>query len=150
MLGLQSLETRQAENEPHLAQNFERQPGATAERAGNLKGFLLVAPPAFHGRNGRVEAAAAQHRGANSETRSQRWVARPAPDQPLDADLEPVDDGRLVERRADFRQRNVERRLPFSPRYGGGVASTLAVTLFAPAVWHGAFVTVIETQVKGM
>jgi hypothetical protein len=77
-------------------------------------------------------------------------MARAAPDQPLDPNLEAIDDGGLVERRADFRQRNVERRLSSGLRSGGGAASTLAVTLFAPAVWHGAFVTVKETRVKGM
>jgi hypothetical protein len=33
---------------------------------------------------------------------------------------------------------------------GGGAASTLAVTLLALAVWHGAFVTVTETKVKSV
>jgi hypothetical protein len=89
-------------------------------------------------------------RGPRAETRAQRWVARPAPDQPLDPDLEVVDDGRLVERRADFRQRNVERRLSLGPFDGGGAASTLAVTLLAPAVWHGAVVTIAETRVKAV
>ena len=84
-------------------------------------------------------------RGSRAEACPQRRVARSASDQPLDPDLETVDDGGLIERRADFRQRNIERRLPFGPRSGGGAASTLAVTLFAPAVWHGAFVTVTET-----
>ena len=65
--------------------------------------------------------------------------------QPLDPELEAVDRGGLVERRADFRQRSVERRLSLRPRRGGGAASTLAVTLFARAVWHGAVVTVTET-----
>ncbi len=71
-------------------------------------------------------------------------------DQPFDLDLEAVDGSGVVERRADFRQRNVERRLPFGLYYGGGAASTPAVTLLAPAVWHGAFVTILETRVKGV
>jgi hypothetical protein len=33
---------------------------------------------------------------------------------------------------------------------GGGAASSLAVTLLAPAVWHGAFVTASGTKVKGL
>jgi hypothetical protein len=40
--------------------------------------------------------------------------------------------------------------LPLGPFDGGGAASSLAVTLLAPAVWHGANVTVTETKVKGM
>jgi hypothetical protein len=40
--------------------------------------------------------------------------------------------------------------LPLGLFDGGGAASTLAVTLLAPAVWHGAFVTVTETEVKGL
>jgi hypothetical protein len=77
-------------------------------------------------------------------------VARAAPHESLDPDLEVVDDGRLVERGADFRQRNVERRLSLGLFDCGGAASTLAVTLLAPALWHGAVVTVTETGVKGV
>jgi hypothetical protein len=75
-------------------------------------------------------------------------VAWPAPHEPLGPDFEVIDDGCLVERGADFSQRNVERRLPFSLYCGSGAASTLAVTLLAPAVGHGAYVTIKETRVK--
>jgi len=77
-------------------------------------------------------------------------VTRPASHEPLDPDLEVIDDGGPIERRADFRQRNIERRLSLGLFDSGNAASTLAVTLLAPAVWHGAFVTVLETRVKGL
>src|SRR4029077_14903067 len=66
--GLHALETHQAKNETQFAQDFERQPGAAAERAGDLKGFALVAPPALDGGNRRVEAAASEHCGPGAET----------------------------------------------------------------------------------
>lgn len=88
--------------------------------------------------------------GPGAEACAQRWVARPAPHEPLGPDFEVIDDGCLVERGADFSQRNVERRLPFGLYYGGGAASTLAVTSLASAVWHGACVTVTGTRVKGV
>ena len=68
-LGLHALETHQAENEAQLAQNFERQPGAAAERAGNLKGLSFVAPPALDRGNRRVEVAAVEPRGPRAEAR---------------------------------------------------------------------------------
>ena len=86
--------------------------------------------------------------GPGAEASAQRRVARPAPHEPLDPDLEVIDDGRLVERGADFGQRDVERRLSLGLFDSRGAAGTL--TLLAPAVWHGAFVTVTETRVKGL
>ena len=89
-------------------------------------------------------------RGPGAEACAQRWVARPAPHQPLDPDFEVIDDGCLVERGADFRQRNVERGLSLGLFDGSGAASTFAVTILAPAVWHGAVVTVTGTRVNGL
>jgi hypothetical protein len=69
-LGRHALEAQDAENEAKLAQNFQRQPGAAAKRAGNLKGLSLVAPPALDRGNRRVEVAAMKQRGPRAKARA--------------------------------------------------------------------------------
>jgi len=56
------------------------------------------------------------------------------PQQPFDPDLEAVDDGCFVERRADFRKRHIQRRLSIGPRRRGSTANALPVTLLARAL----------------
>jgi hypothetical protein len=69
-LGRHALEAHDAENESKLAQNFQRQPVAAAQCAGNLKGLSLVASPALNRGNRRVEVSAMEPHGPRAEARA--------------------------------------------------------------------------------
>lgn len=101
-LGLHALEAHEAEDQAQLVQDLNGQSHAAAERAGDEKGAALVAPPAFAERNGGVEIAAAQQRGARAKAGSHRRMQRAEAQLPLDPELERVDCGRLIECSGDL------------------------------------------------
>ena len=129
---MHAVEAHEAQDQAQLGQHIDWQPHAAAERAGDEEGAAFVAPPALDQRDGGVEAAAAQQRGARAKARPHRRMQRAETHLPLDPELERVDLGGLVERGADRDERCVERR---SVR-DRGTPRPVPVTPFTRAVRH--------------
>jgi hypothetical protein len=116
-------------------ENIERQPHAAAERARDQKGAALVAPPAFHARDRGVEAAALQQLRAGGVAAADGGMRRAAAQLPLDAELEGIDRGGLVERGVDLGQRRSHGRTGLCG--GSGAAHAVPVTLATWSIRHG-------------
>ena len=127
----------QAENEPQLASTSQRQAVAAAEDTRDLKGLALRAPPALGENDRRVEAFAAQQVRACREPRPHRRVLRSAPPGFFDSQLERVDDGGLIEGRADLCQRRVDRARASRAGRRAGATRTLEIEPAARPPRHG-------------
>jgi hypothetical protein len=85
-----------------------------------LKRLALVAPPAFGPRDRRIEITTRKRGGAGAVSRLRRGMIRAERNDSLDPQFEALDDGGLIEGRADMRERNPLRsrlrRAPPRPR----------------------------------